>query len=72
MEDIAQGERVRSYSIEGLTQDGWRELARGTAIGHKKIDRFPPTEVAQVRVLVHEAAAEPLFRRISLHDTRKK
>ncbi len=72
MEDIAQGERVRSYSIEGLTSEGWKELARGTAIGHKKIDRFAPVEVAQVRVLVHEAAAEPIFRRIALHDTRRK
>lgn len=72
MEDIAQGERVRGYSIEGLTADGWKELARGTAIGHKKIDRFAPIEVAQVRVLVHDAAAEPIFRRIALHDTRRK
>lgn len=72
MEDIAQGERVRAYVVEGLTDAGWKELARGTAIGHKKIDRFAPVEVAQVRVHVTEAAAEPVFRRISLHDTRRK
>ena len=40
MEDIRQGERVREYTIEGESGGKWRELARGSAIGHKKIDRF--------------------------------
>ena len=72
MEDIAQGERVRRYTIEGLLDSGWKVLAEGTAIGHKKIDKFAPVQVSAVRLMVHEAAAEPVFKRISLHDTRPK
>lgn len=72
MEEIRQGERVRKYSIEGLVAGAWVELAHGTAIGHKKIDRFPPVEVAAVRFTVQESVGEPLLRRIALFDTRKK
>ena len=72
MEDIALGERVRRYTIEGLVSSGWKELAAGTAIGHKKIDLFAPVEVAAVRLLVHESVGEPVFKRIALHDTRRK
>ena len=72
MEDIALGERVRRYTIEGLVSSGWKELAAGSAIGHKKIDLFAPVEVAAVRLLVHESVGEPVFKRIALHDTRRK
>ena len=72
MEDIALGERVRRYVVEGLTNEGWKQLAEGTAIGHKKIDRFAPVEVAAVRLLVKDSVGEPVFRRVALHDTRRK
>ena len=65
MEDIAQGERVRQYVIEGLTDGQWKELARGTAIGHKKIDRVPSTLVAKVRIRVLKSAGEPIIRRLA-------
>jgi hypothetical protein len=40
-EDIAAGQGVARYTIEGLTGGQWRLLARGTAIG-RKLDRFAP------------------------------
>ena len=48
MEDILQGERVRQYVIEGLADGHWVKLAEGTAIGHKKIDRFDRCQVSKV------------------------
>ncbi|MCB9844808.1 MAG: alpha-L-fucosidase [Phycisphaeraceae bacterium] len=65
-EDITLGERVREYVIEGLTADGWIELARGSAIGHMKIDRFAPRRVAQVRLRVLRSAGEPVIRRLAM------
>lgn len=72
MEDIRQGERVRKYAIEGLVAGKWVELAHGSAIGHKKLDRFAPVEVAAVRFSVQDAVGEPVLRRIALFDTRLK
>lgn len=48
MEDITKGQHVRSYAVFGLTGTAWKELSRGTSIGHKKIDTFPPVEVSRV------------------------
>ncbi len=69
-EDITRGERIRAYRLEGLTDDGWKILSEGTAVGHKKIDRFEPVEVAQVRLVVTKSAGEPIVRRLAVFDTR--
>ena len=56
-EAIEGGQVVARYVVSGLTDHGWRELARGTTIGHAKIDAFPPTIVRQLRLEVLEALA---------------
>jgi len=69
MEDILQGERVRQYSIEGLIDKQWKELCNGTAIGHKKIDRLKPVELAKVRLRCTKVAAEPHIRKLAVYNT---
>ena len=73
MEDIsAGGERIRKYVLEGKAADGWKELAAGTAVGHKKIDRFTPTRISALRLGVTEASAEPLIRRLAAFSAGAK
>jgi alpha-L-fucosidase len=55
-EDIERGQVVSSYVVQGLTDSGWRELSRGTTIGHAKIDAFAPVTVSRVRVLPEPAS----------------
>lgn len=62
MEDIAQGQRVRRYEIEGQIGNRWVRLASGRSIGHKAIHRVGPVRVSKVRLRVSEAAAEPVVR----------
>lgn len=69
MEQITAGERVREYVLEGLAGGEWKELGRGTAIGHKKIDRFPPATVTKVRLRCVASAAEPLIRKLAVYST---
>jgi alpha-L-fucosidase len=67
MEDIREGERVRSYVVEGLVDGRWQQLSSGTAIGHKKVDRLPaPVNAAQVRLRVTDAADTPLISRFAV------
>ncbi len=70
MEDIREGERVRSYLVEGLVGGTWRQLAAGSAIGHKKIDRVAPVAVAGVRLRVLESVGTPLIRRLAVYGNR--
>ncbi len=69
MEEIAQGERVREYVIEGRVDDRWQELAKGTAIGHKKIDKFGLVRVSAVRLRVLKSVGAPTIRRLALYRT---
>ena len=67
-EDIARGERVRRYQVEGLTgADAWTTLATGESIGHKWIHRIDPIEVAQLRLVVTESVAEPAIRTLAAY-----
>jgi alpha-L-fucosidase len=74
MENILEGERVREYVIEGLVGEQWKELCRGTSIGHKKIDQFSPTTVSKVRWRCLKSVAEPRIRKLGVYsvgDTRE-
>jgi len=69
MEQIAEGERVREYVVEGLADGAWRELCRGASIGHKRIERFEPIRVSTLRLRVLRSVAKPLIRRLAACNT---
>ena len=54
MEDIAQGERIREYVVEGLIHGGWEELCRGISVGHKRIQRFEPSQSGKSKIKNNE------------------
>lgn len=67
MEDIAHGERVREYVLEAYSQGEWKELVRGSAIGHKKIDRFDTVQTDQLRVRILSSVEQPLIRNLAAY-----
>jgi alpha-L-fucosidase len=70
MEDILRGgERVRDYRLEAFTGGAWKEIARGTAIGHKKIDTFPAVTAGRLRIRAMESAGSPMIRRLAVFHT---
>ena len=69
MEEIAQGERVRAYQIEGMVPGNrWQPLCEGQSIGHKRIQEFNRTEVAKLRIRVTQSAATPKIRRLAVFN----
>ena len=64
-EDITQGQRVARYAVYGAVDGAWQELTRGTTIGYRKLDRFSPTAVRRLRVVVEDAVA-PLASRLRI------
>jgi alpha-L-fucosidase len=57
-EEIANGERVRRFSLEGKTSKGWTTIFEGSCIGHKFIHRFDDMDVSAVRLHVMESKGE--------------
>jgi alpha-L-fucosidase len=69
MEDIALGERVREYVLEGRGLEGdWVSLGMGRNIGHKRIQHFVRRELAAVRLRFTRSIAEPKIRRLAVFD----
>jgi alpha-L-fucosidase len=67
-EYIALGQRVKSFTVEALVGGDWKEVARGTTIGYKRILRFPAVSATQVRFTVTDAKACPLISNLGLFN----
>ncbi len=74
MEWLNRGQEIERYEIQAeagprsQSGGGWRTLARGTSIGHKRINRFARTTATRVRLRIQEAAGRPAIREFQLYD----
>lgn len=68
MEQITEGERIRKYLVEGLVGGQWKPLCSGQSVGHKRIERFAPAEVARIRLRTTESVAEPVIRKLAAYS----
>jgi alpha-L-fucosidase len=69
-EEIAYGQRIRSYTIEGLTAGGWQTLCTGTSVGTRRIDRFDSVAVSKVRLTVTITKAQPIVKAFSVYNVK--
>ena len=67
-EDIAQGERVREYCVEGKVNGKWIVLSEGSCIGHKHIVEIDPVEVSALRLKVNRCVAPPILSDFSVYN----
>jgi alpha-L-fucosidase len=54
-EDIRSGQRIEAFAFDVWDGKDWREIARGTTVGYKKLLRFPAVEATKVRVRILKA-----------------
>jgi alpha-L-fucosidase len=68
-EEIAKGERVRQYRIEGHIGGTWHTLGEGTAIGHKRIQPVELITVDALRIVTTRSVGTPVFRSVAAFYT---
>ncbi len=56
-EDLREGQRIEAFAFDVWDGRDWKETARGTTIGWKKLFRFPAVEATKVRVRILKARA---------------
>ncbi|MEI8046692.1 MAG: alpha-L-fucosidase [Bacteroidota bacterium] len=66
-EDIAFGERVRRYVIEGKTDGEWFRISAGISVGYKHIQQFSPVSVDKLRFRCTESKLPPVIKRLAAY-----
>ncbi|WP_246197848.1 alpha-L-fucosidase [Chitinophaga agrisoli] len=62
------GQRVKAFTVEVWENGAFKEIAKETTIGHKRILRLPNTTTSKVKVLVADAKACPLISEVQLYQ----
>ena len=66
-EMVTEGQRIASYVLEAWHAGQWKEVARGTTVGRKKLDRFGTVIAERVRLRITSARARPALRAFGLY-----
>ena len=67
-EYIRLGQRVKAFTIEALVDGNWKELAKATTIGYKRILRFPTVEATQLRFNITGSKSCPVISNIGIYN----
>ncbi len=67
-ENIRLGQRVKSFTIEALADGKWKEVARGTTIGYRRILRFRSVCASQLRFTITASKSCPVISGIGIYD----
>jgi alpha-L-fucosidase len=67
-EYIRLGQRVKAFTVEALVDGDWKELAKATTIGYKRILRFQTVEATQVRCNITDSKSCPVISNIGIYN----
>lgn len=65
-EFIPLGQRVKAFTVSVLDGGQYREIARETTIGYKRILRLPNTTTTSVKITLLDALASPVISEVKL------
>ncbi|MGF7139971.1 discoidin domain-containing protein [Roseimarinus sediminis] len=67
-EYIRLGQRVKAFTVEAYADGEWKEVAKGTTVGYKRIVRFPSVNASKVRFTISDSKACPLISNIGIYN----
>jgi len=70
-EYIALGQRIKAFTVEIKTKDGWQEIANETTIGYQRILRFPEVTTSVIRLNIKAAKGCPVISNIEIYNAPK-
>ena len=68
-EYIRLGQRVKSFTVEALVDGNWKELAKATTIGYKRILRFSSVKATKVRFSITGSKACPVISNVGIYNS---
>jgi alpha-L-fucosidase len=67
-EFIRLGQRVKAFTVEALVDGNWKEVAKATTIGYKRILRFPSVKATKVRFSITDSKSCPVISNIGIYN----
>jgi len=67
-EYIRLGQRVRAFTLEAFVDGSWKEIAKATTIGYKRILRFPSVNASKVRINITDSKSCPVIFNIGVYN----
>src|SRR5665647_858687 len=67
-EYIRLGQRVKAFTVEAFVDGNWKEIAKATTIGYKRIIRFPSVEATKVRFNITDSKSCPVISNIGIYN----
>ena len=67
-EYIRLGQRVKAFKVEALVDGTWKEVAKATTIGYKRILRFPGVKATQVRFSITDSKSCPVISNLGIYN----
>jgi alpha-L-fucosidase len=58
-ECIRAGQRIERFHLDAWDGNAWKQIMRGTTIGHKRLLRFPAVTTTKVRLVIDESRTSP-------------
>lgn len=68
-EYIRLGQRVKAFTVEALIDGNWKELAKATTIGYKRLLRFRSVKATKVRLNITGSKACPVISTIGIYNS---
>ncbi len=69
-EHIALGQRISNFKLEAQDKNGtWKEVAKSTTIGNKRLLRFPQVEATAFRLTILKSKACPIISDVEFYCT---
>ncbi len=66
-EAITRGQRIERFHLDAWLDGAWKEVARATVVGHKRLLRFDEATTDRVRFVIEESRVSPTLASFGLY-----
>ena len=66
-ENIREGQRIEQFTLEYQDGSSWKTIAEGTTVGYKRLLRFAPVTVRNLRLRISSSRMNPTLASVGLY-----
>jgi len=66
-EFIKLGQRIKSFTVEAFQAGAWKQVAKGTTVGYKRMFRIPDTKASKIRIRILDSFECPMLHSVNVY-----